>query len=231
MYDLISMLFGLGGTVLIFFFGVTPAIGYEGQSSLVIEENVDDKRQYLRNKKLSQLGLLFLILSYMVQLLQGMNLNINIYNSTIDTIQLIATIILGYYAYSFSRRQTIINKRMLKIHDYVEIFVMPRVIKQDILVGGGSSYNVYTIMIKNASYYPVYLQKYILNGTEKNLGNTVIPNSSDNWHQIDISNINSPLNLEIHFVDYVGRKYKTFADGTKNGENWSIKNQKKELIE
>ena len=65
-----SALFGLLGTILIFFFGLPPRIDPDGHSYLLLEsDDEDEKKKAKRYKITSYLGLFFIALSFLLQLL------------------------------------------------------------------------------------------------------------------------------------------------------------------
>jgi hypothetical protein len=67
--DFISALFGFMGTILVFFFGLPPRIDPEGHSHLILEgEDKNEIKKAKLYKGTSYLGLIFLAISFLVQL-------------------------------------------------------------------------------------------------------------------------------------------------------------------
>lgn len=230
--QIVSNILALLGTVLIFFYGITPAINPEGHSRLLLNgpEDITEKNKYKKYKLLSQSGLALLILSFVLQLFNEIKFDENVFKDILSTFQLLATILIGYFAYKITYQQTEINRKMLEIHDYVEIFVMPRMINNGVGEPISKKVAQYELLIKNASYYPIYLQKYNLNGEEKNIGSCVIPNGGDHWYGVIVSSEISNLELDLYYEDYMGKRYKTKVKGSKSDNGWHIWNNKKELI-
>ncbi|GEM_PF-4074542 len=137
---------------------------------------------------------------------------------------LIAAIFIG-------KKQNDINQKALNIQNFVEIFLMP----QQVVLQSASDVNQknisWNILVKNVSSYPVYLNSYVLNGLKKDIGNTAIPNNSDSWYGIiisqDVQN-KGELSLTLYFEDYLGKKYQSDGFGKWEGVSWNI-HQKKRL--
>ena len=68
--NFLSAFSGFIGTVLIFFFGVSPAINKNGHVNLILEQ-VDQKevKKFKFYTYLSRLGLVFIILSFLLQII------------------------------------------------------------------------------------------------------------------------------------------------------------------
>ena len=75
-FNFLSALSGLAGTILIFFFGISPKIDPDGHINLICEqEDETEKRKGKKYKIISYLGLLFIALSFLIQLIKiGFNL-------------------------------------------------------------------------------------------------------------------------------------------------------------
>lgn len=68
--DLLSPIFGILGTSLIFFYGIPPKVDPEGHINFILEqEDEEEKKKGRLYKKIGNLGLLFLLLSFIFQLL------------------------------------------------------------------------------------------------------------------------------------------------------------------
>lgn len=68
--NIISSCFGLTGTILIFFFGIPPKIDPDGHVNIICEqEDEGEKKKAKIYKIIGNTGLVFLILSFVIQLL------------------------------------------------------------------------------------------------------------------------------------------------------------------
>jgi hypothetical protein len=228
--QLISLFFGLLGTILIFFYGVSPAIDSEGLDFLIMGEDQRKKIKFRNHKIISQLGLILLVLSYLFQLFGNFNFENYVYDRIIGIVQLFVTTVIGLFAYRVAVQQTEINNKLLQINDYVELFVVPQEIKSEVGKSIGKFLAEYKLLVKNASSYPIYLQKYILNGEEKKLNNCVVPNSDNSWYGIVVPQSIYNLTLDLYYEDYLGKKYKTEVSGKKNDRGWEIYNNRRELV-
>lgn len=67
---LLSPIFGVVGTLLIFFFGIPPKVDPEGHINIICEqEDEREKKKGKFYKKIGNIGLMFLVLSFVFQLL------------------------------------------------------------------------------------------------------------------------------------------------------------------
>lgn len=65
-----SSVFGLLGTILIFFFGLPPRINEKGHINLILEQVDNDQiKKYKKYGILNYLGLFFLALSFLIQII------------------------------------------------------------------------------------------------------------------------------------------------------------------
>lgn len=137
-------------------------------------------------------------------------------------------IVVGVLAYSIGLKQNEINQRSLKLNDYADVFLMPQTLQDN-------NKNVvgWNILIKNASAYPVYLNKYIINGAVFNVGTSMIPANSGDWYQVPVTKDiqeKKYFSISIFFEDYSGRKYQTEGVGEFNGSAWGVKTQKRQEL-
>lgn len=152
----------------------------------------------------------------------------------ISGLTLITTALAAYFAWRIGVRQNKINEQALKISDFVEIFLMPQqVILQD---SNNQSQQIikWNILVKNVSSYPIYLNDFTLNDLKHEIGNTAIPNNSDSWYCIPISEDiqnKKEFSLVIYFEDYLGKKYLGEGVGVYNGISWEIKSKKRVCID
>ena len=69
-WNLISAIFGVIGTFIIFFFGLPSRINESGHINLILEQaDEKEKRKAKWFMKISYLGIMFLILSYSIQVI------------------------------------------------------------------------------------------------------------------------------------------------------------------
>ena len=69
-WNLVSAIFGVIGTVIIFFFGLPSRINESGHVNLILEQADEKEKQKAKwFTKISYLGIMFLILSYSVQVI------------------------------------------------------------------------------------------------------------------------------------------------------------------
>lgn len=66
---IIGLVLNIAGTVVMFFFGVSPALNEKGSGFLVIGEDENHRLKYKKYKLFSQIGLGFLLLGFVFQLL------------------------------------------------------------------------------------------------------------------------------------------------------------------
>ncbi|OHA71279.1 MAG: hypothetical protein A3H01_00145 [Candidatus Wildermuthbacteria bacterium RIFCSPLOWO2_12_FULL_40_9] len=137
-----------------------------------------------------------------------------------------------YLAWMIGRRQNEINKQALDIQNFVETFVMPqRVIGQD--EQGNQKFLYWNLLVKNASSYPIYLNRFVLNGVAHLIGNSVVPIGGDNWYAIPVSKDvqeKGELSLEIEFEDYLGTQYLSRHYGKLENANWQIRSEKRNKV-
>lgn len=146
----------------------------------------------------------------------------------ITIIEIISISVVGFLAWRIGVRQNEINSQFLGLSDYADVFLMPQTLTQK--VDDNKTKTVgYTLLIKNASSYPIYLNQYIINGIKYEVGASIIPANSENWYQVpltkDIQNTGKFF-IEIYFEDFTGRKYKTEGYGEFDG-GWSVKSKKR----
>jgi len=103
--------------------------------------------------------------------------------------------------------------------NYTEIFVRP-------YADGVAN----LIIVRNASSYPIYITRYIINGIATDTGSTAVPNDTDSWYKAAVpqSAIDSEkFTLTVYFEDYSGKKYSAESSGNLVGGNWSIHSKKR----
>jgi len=151
---------------------------------------------------------------------------INFWQAIFAGITAIGVIIAAILAYKIGRRQ-------IKIINFVEVFLMPQQIQLKKVGSGDVQIGGWSVLIKNISSYPIYLNSYTLNGVKQDIGNTPIPNNSDSWYSVSIPQDvqkNGKLSLVVEFEDYLGKKYKTDGFGKYEEVSWSIhQNQRVEI--
>jgi hypothetical protein len=138
----------------------------------------------------------------------------------------------SFFAYKIGIKQNDINKRMLDVANFVEIFLMSQT-RNNTDHEGKIISKEFAILIYNISSYPIYLNSYIINGIKTNIGSNAIPNNPDHWYTILISDFvqkTGKIFLIVEFEDYFGNKYKTEGSGIFNGSVWNINSKKKEEI-
>lgn len=65
-----SAICGLSGTILIFFFGLSPKVNKDGHIYLILEqEDEEEKKKWKKYTLLSNFGLVLLIFSFLLQLI------------------------------------------------------------------------------------------------------------------------------------------------------------------
>ena len=66
--NLIGLALGIAGTILIFFYGISPVIDEEGHSFLVTSQtDINEKKRAERFKLLSRLGLILIFFGFLLQ--------------------------------------------------------------------------------------------------------------------------------------------------------------------
>lgn len=140
-----------------------------------------------------------------------------------------AALVAAFLAWKIGERQNEINKQALDIQNFVETFVMPQqVIGQD--EQGNQKLLHWNLLVKNASSYPIYLNRFVLNGVAHLIGNSVIPTGGDNWYAIPVPQDvqqKSELSLEIEFEDYLGNRYLSRHYGKFENMMWQIRSEKR----
>ena len=69
-----SALFGLAGTILIFFFGLPPKIDRDGNIHLIREQEDKEEKKKAKNYiRASYVGLILLAISFLLQLINSFN--------------------------------------------------------------------------------------------------------------------------------------------------------------
>jgi hypothetical protein len=150
----------------------------------------------------------------------------------VEIINVFAVLVVGFLAWRIGRRQNKINEISLSITNFVEIFVMPQqVILQDKDTEKKSYY--WNLLVKNASSYPIYLNRFTLNGVSHLIGNSVVPVGGDNWYAVPVpGDVQSKgeLSLDVEYEDYLGNIYKGKHYGVFGNGNWQIKSEKSVLL-
>lgn len=135
----------------------------------------------------------------------------------------------AYLAWRIGKKQNEINKQALDIQNFVETFVMPQqVIGKD--EQGNQKFLYWSLLIKNASSYPIYLKRFVLNGVAHLIGNSVIPTGGDNWYTIPVPKDvqeKGELSLDIEFEDYLGNRYLSRHYGKFENMSWQIRSEKR----
>lgn len=152
-----------------------------------------------------------------------------IWQTVVTFLTFLAASTAAYLAWRIGKKQNEINKQALDIQNFVETFVMPQqVIGQD--EQGNQKILHWNLLIKNASSYPLYIKRFVLNGVAHLIGNSVIPTSGDNWYAIPIPKDiqeKGELSLEIEFEDYLGNQYLSRHYGKFENLNWQIRSEKR----
>ena len=147
---------------------------------------------------------------------------ISIWQTVFSRLTFLATLLVGFWAWRIGKRQN-------QISNFVEIFIMPQqVLGED--ENGNQKLLYWNLLIKNASSFPVYLNKFSLNGVSHQIGSSAIPSNSDGWHAIPISSDvqkKEELSLDVEFEDYLGKRYKTASYGEFRNNTWNIKSEKR----
>jgi len=148
-------------------------------------------------------------------------------------INVFAVLVVGFLAWRIGRRQNKINEISLSITNFVEIFVMPQqvILKDQDNPEKASHY--WNLLVKNASSYPVYLNRFTLNGVSHLIGSSVVPVGSDNWYAIPVSKDvqdKKELSLDVEYEDYLGNIYRGKHYGVFENGNWQIKSEKSVLL-
>lgn len=140
-----------------------------------------------------------------------------------------AASVAAYLAWRIGKRQNEINKQALDIQNFIETFVMPlQVIGKD--EQGNQKLLYWNLLLKNASSYPIYLKRFVLNGVAYLIGNSVIPTGGDNWYAIPVPKDiqeKGELSLEIEFEDYLGNQYLSHHYGKFENMSWQIRSEKR----
>lgn len=147
---------------------------------------------------------------------------INLWQMIFTGIAAIAAIVAAVLAYR-------IGKKQIEITNFVELFLMPQQITFK-KVDSEETQIAWTILVKNVSSYPVYLNSYTLSGVKEDIGNTPIPHNPNSWYTIPITkNVQDvgKLSLIIEFEDYLGKKYKSEGFGKYEGSGWNIHQTKR----
>jgi hypothetical protein len=139
----------------------------------------------------------------------------------IGLLNLIVLIFGVYFAYIIGKRQNEINENLVKINDFVELFVIPN--------------NSNKLVIINVGNYPVYLKKIIFNDTIKILDNAILPCNSNNCYSLSIPPYikeKKDFELSISYEDYLNRNYISKAKGFLNEKSeWKIITSKKDKLD
>ncbi len=157
---------------------------------------------------------------------------IQLFQTWISFVTLLVVVLATYFAYRIGTIQNSINKQALDIQNFVETFVMPQqvIIKDE---KGGNKSLYWNLLIKNASSYPIYLNKFVLNGIVHSVGNSIVPVGMENWYAIPIpSDVQQKkeLTLSLEFEDYIGNKYTSEHYGIFENVSWQIRSQKRVLV-
>lgn len=136
-------------------------------------------------------------------ILLGLALGFYFYSAELGTLMFTAVFI-AWYSIETSKLAKEM-KRTNSIQDFIDVFVMPQqVVFQD--EGGTNKIYKWNLLIKNASSYPIYLNRFSLNGVAHLVGSSVIPTGGDNWYAIPIPKDvqeKKELSLEVEFVVYM----------------------------
>lgn len=138
-------------------------------------------------------------------------------------------ILAAFWASQIGVTQNSISETSLKINNFVEVFLMPQVITDS-----SGKVVAWKILVKNVSAYPVYLNSYALNGVKTDIGSTPIPNNSDSWYGVPISQDiqgKGQFSIIIDFEDYLGNKYESEGFGSFENGGWNIHQNKRTEIQ
>lgn len=133
----------------------------------------------------------------------------------------IATVSAALFAYGIGKRQNEINEQALHLSDFAEIFFMPQQVTYK-KVNSEETHIGWNLLVKNASSYPIYINKYKVNQNEVTVGGSVVPTYSDNWYVIQIPQDITEFDVVVEFEDHRGKKYQTEGKGIFTGTWWSI---------
>jgi len=140
---------------------------------------------------------------------------------------MVAAILAVGVAFNIGQKQNEINSQALKLQDFAEVFFMDQRITDETT----KETLGWNLLVKNVSSYPVYINRYTINGTKEEVGSSVIPNNIDSWYRIPIPKDATEFSVSIEFEDYRGIKYKTEGNGVFKGSGWSIHSTRRvELI-
>ena len=155
-----------------------------------------------------------------LQLLQTMN-TLQLLQTIFTGLTVVIAIIAVIFAYKIGQRQNEINVQVLRLQDFAEVFLMPQQVVWKDTESDKQKFR-WNLLVKNASSYPIYMNKYIFNDVEKDVGSTVIPKNSDNWYAISIPENTNKFSIVIEYEDHRGLKYKTGGTGVFQEKSWSI---------
>lgn len=142
-------------------------------------------------------------------------------NTIFSGFTVVVAVVAVVAAYRVGLKQNEITANALGIQDFAEVFLMPQQVlsegpnREKKLIG-------WNLLVKNASSYPVYIDKYIFNGAETVVGGSVVPTHSDSWYVVPIPNGATEFTVSIDFADHRGNKYRTEGRGSLIGDGWSI---------
>ena len=161
----------------------------------------------------------------------NMDTTINLWNTVFTGLTFISASVAAFFAYKIGIKQNEINKQALDIANFVEIFVQPQ---QKVVQDNEKNQQIsWNLIIQNASSYPIYINDYTLNGVKHSIGNTVLPNNSNQWYTVsiptDIQN-KGEFSLIISFEDYLGNKYQSESFGEFRNYGWNIRSQKRRAL-
>jgi hypothetical protein len=155
---------------------------------------------------------------------------INLWEAIFNGLSFVAATLAAYLAFRIGKKQNEINAQALAITNFVEIFLMPMQTVVTDVVDANKKEIKWNVLIKNVSSYPIYLNDFTLNGIKHDIGNSAIPNNSDSWYGIPLTEETlkrTEFSLLVSFEDYLGRKYQTEGFGVFDGMMWQIKSKKR----
>ncbi len=155
---------------------------------------------------------------------------INLWQTIFTGFSFAAVVVAAYLAFRIGKKQNEINAQALAITNFVEIFLMPSQTIVSNITNPDQRDIKWSILIKNVSSYPIYLNDFTLNGIKHDIGNSAIPNNSDSWYGVPLSDEvlkRGEFSILVTFEDYLGKRYQAEGFGVFDGTIWQIKSKKR----
>lgn len=151
---------------------------------------------------------------------------LSFWNITIGEIITFSIALLAlFFASRIGIKQNAINETLLKLQDYVELYILVEPLKKIDINDESKVSNEPAMMLRNLSSAVIYIDRYVFNGREYQAHDRILPPISHYpgcYHITLPSDGTSHVSFEIYFEDWKHKKWLTKGYADFSERQWKI---------